>query len=249
MFQVFFKSKGIIHQTSITYTPQQNGIAERKHRHLLNVARSLLFQSGIPLQHWGDTILTAAYLINRTPSSVLKGKSPFEIMYNKQPSLAHLRVYGCLCFATKLNVFDKFEPRADKCVLIGYSSFKKGYKLLSLETNFVLFSRDVQFYEHIFPFKMSSGAPFSKNMFDTFQYSHFFDTVDPVTPDDDSSGLFFKYNSRCNDPVVSNRNVNSEFHGSNRATNRGVGDDMEFSNFSHSLETSNIAHREFDGSF
>nr|GEW18890.1 ribonuclease H-like domain-containing protein [Tanacetum cinerariifolium] len=74
-------SLGIIHQTSRSYTPQQNGIVERKHRHLLNVSRSLMFQGRIPLSMWPECVLTTAYLINRLPSSVLSGASPFKIVY------------------------------------------------------------------------------------------------------------------------------------------------------------------------
>ncbi|GJU71538.1 putative RNA-directed DNA polymerase [Tanacetum coccineum] len=79
MFDMF-SELGIFHQTSCSHTPQQNGIAERKHRHLINVTRSLMFQGGIPLRFWSDCVLTVVYLINRLPSSVLNGKSPYEDM-------------------------------------------------------------------------------------------------------------------------------------------------------------------------
>ncbi|KAM1740735.1 hypothetical protein ACFX12_010944 [Malus domestica] len=74
----FYALKGIIHQFSCVNTPQQNGVAERKHRHLLNVARALLFQACLPKRFWGDAILTSAYLINRTPTPLLEDHFPFQ---------------------------------------------------------------------------------------------------------------------------------------------------------------------------
>ncbi|GJS69380.1 ribonuclease H-like domain-containing protein [Tanacetum coccineum] len=126
----FCNDHGILHQTSCAYTPQQNGIAERKHRHLLNVAR--------------------------TPSSVLSGKSPYEMFFKCEPNLSHLKVFGCLCFSTVLNNHDKFSSRSEKSVFVGYSFDKKGYKLFSLETKKIFYSRDVKFYETVFPLKNSS---------------------------------------------------------------------------------------------
>ena len=83
---------------------------------------------------WSECILTAVYLINRTPSSVLSGKSPYELIYNCEPNLSLLKVFGCLCFSTVLNNSDKFSSRSEKCVFVGYSFNKKGYKLFSLES-------------------------------------------------------------------------------------------------------------------
>nr|GEY81623.1 ribonuclease H-like domain-containing protein [Tanacetum cinerariifolium] len=124
-FKGFCESNGIVHQTSCSYTPQQNGIVKRKHKHHLNVATSFIFQEGIPLNMWTECILTATYLINRLPTSVLNGKSPYDLVYNMSPSLKHLRSFGCLAYATVLNSHDKFGSRSKKCVLVGYLNFKR----------------------------------------------------------------------------------------------------------------------------
>lgn len=108
-----FSSHGIIHQTSCVYTPQQNGVVERKHNLLLETARDLLHQSKlITFKIWGDCILTAAFLINRFPSRVLKFKTPYEILFGKLPSYVSLKRFGCLAYfyelrtSTKISLWD-----------------------------------------------------------------------------------------------------------------------------------------------
>lgn len=93
--QDFFLFLGIIYQRSCTHTPQQNGVVERKHRHLLEMARSLMFQSNLPLHFWPYSILIAAHIINRLPSSVLHWKTPFEILYKQQPDYHQLKPFSC----------------------------------------------------------------------------------------------------------------------------------------------------------
>ncbi|GKC75984.1 ribonuclease H-like domain-containing protein [Tanacetum coccineum] len=145
-----------------------------------------LNMGGIPLRMWSECILTATYVINRLTSSVLSGKSPYEMIYKKCPSLSHLRVFGCLCFATIVNSSDKFGSRSKMCVLFGYSSIKKGYRLHSLDKHQFIFSRDVKFFENIFLFKdYDKVKDVTENIFQDVNHINFFDLEYPETPYDD----------------------------------------------------------------
>ncbi|KAJ0892684.1 putative RNA-directed DNA polymerase [Helianthus annuus] len=137
------------------------------------------------------------------PSSVLLGKSPYEIVFGFKPSLMHLRNFGCLCFSTVLNESDKFTYHADKCVLIGYSNVKKGYKLWSLDNKKVLFSRDVKFYEDVYPFK-NKHVGNSDFIDKTLNHITFFDCYDTETPEvsqmpDDEEGNNGSHGSSSDD--------------------------------------------------
>lgn len=139
-------------------------MVERKHQHLLNVARTLLFQSNIPLAYWSDYVLTAIFLINRTPSPLLNDITPYEMMLHKSPDYSLLRNFGCLYYVYTLQKDRiKFSPRARPCAFLGYPSGFKGYEVLDLDTHSVSISRHVVFHEHVFPF--ASDAPASSDFF------------------------------------------------------------------------------------
>ncbi|PKU70687.1 Retrovirus-related Pol polyprotein from transposon TNT 1-94 [Dendrobium catenatum] len=93
-FAQFLQKHGIAHQISCPYTPEQNGIAERKHRHIIETTRSLLDISSVPYKYWPDAVLTATYLINRMPSPNTDKVSPYELLHHKAPSYDHLRTFG-----------------------------------------------------------------------------------------------------------------------------------------------------------
>lgn len=148
----YFRENGIVHETSCVWTPQKNGRVERKHRHLLNVARALRFQASLPVEFWSYCALTAGYLINRTPTAVLDGKTPYELLYGKPPPMNHLKVFGCLCYVNnQKHGGDKFASRTNKSIFIGYPFGKKGWRVYNLETRSVSVSRDVIFCETEFP--------------------------------------------------------------------------------------------------
>jgi histone deacetylase 1/2 len=149
----FFQKLGISHHVSCPHTHQQNGAAERKHRHIVETGLTLLAHASVPFRFWSDAFVTACFLINRLPTRLLHMKTPLEILLHETPDYSFFKVFGCACWP-HLRPYNhhKLEYRSKQCVFLGYSPLHKGYKCLHIPSNRVYISRDVVFDETVFPF-------------------------------------------------------------------------------------------------
>ena len=143
-------------QISCPYTPRQNGLAERKHRHVVEMGLTLMSQAGLPSKFWDDAFTTTYFLINRIPAKPILFKTPFELLFKAKPDYNLLKVFGCLCYPfMRPYTRNKLQNRSEAATFIGYSSSHKGYKAL-LPSGKIIVTRDFLFDESKFPFLSSS---------------------------------------------------------------------------------------------
>ena len=149
----FFTKIGISHHVSCPHAHQQNGAAERKHRHIVEVGLALLSCTSMPLKFWDEAFLTATYLINRLPSAVINFSTPLERLFGQKPDYSSLWTFGC-AYWPNLRPYNahKLQFHSKRCVFLGYSNLHKGYKCLDVASGRVYISRDVTFDETVFPF-------------------------------------------------------------------------------------------------
>ncbi|CAN1188063.1 Retrovirus-related Pol polyprotein from transposon RE2 [Linum perenne] len=153
----YLTTEGIVFQSSCPHTPEQNGCAERKHRHITELGRTLIHQAKLPLQYWPFAFRTAVYLVNRVPSSSLNNDIPFRCLFNELPDYTQLKVFGCLCYPwLKPYSANKLEPKSAPSAFLGYSPQHKGYYCLNLTNYKIHISRHVVFDELTFPFQEPS---------------------------------------------------------------------------------------------
>ncbi|MCO5576386.1 hypothetical protein L7F22_030196 [Adiantum nelumboides] len=147
-FKDFLGKKGIKHQCTMPYTPQQNGVAERKNRSLMEMARCMLKAKSLPHKLWMEAVACATHVLNRCPTRALKTITPYESWYDRKPSVSYLCVFGCLAYAhIPQQLRGKLDDKAVKCIFVGYSSGSKGYRLYNPATNKIFESRDIIFAE------------------------------------------------------------------------------------------------------
>ncbi|KAK2991285.1 hypothetical protein RJ640_024550 [Escallonia rubra] len=159
--QQYLKAHGIIHQTTCSNTPQQNGVAERKYRHLLEVVCASLIEAHLPLSYWGEALISAAYLINRVPSRTIDYQTPSQALVEVivAPVLPNLppHVFGCVTFVhLHKHQRNKLSPRAMRCVFVGYAAHQKGYRCYHPPTHKMFITLDVVFHEDLMYFSTES---------------------------------------------------------------------------------------------
>ena len=147
-FADFYIAHGIKRQLTAPYSPQQNGIVERKNRTILSLVRSMLKEKSLPRELWGEAVNTAVYLLNRSSTRSLHGSTPYEAWTGQKPSISHLRVFGSIvhvkCTKTPQK---KLEDRSTPMVFIGYKVGTKAYHCFDPVKTTVHISRDTLFEE------------------------------------------------------------------------------------------------------
>ncbi|KAK2404675.1 putative mitochondrial protein [Trifolium repens] len=147
-FENYCKEKGIIHEVTAPYTPQHNGLAERRNRSILNMARSMVKQKQLPKRFWGEAVSTAVYILNRSPTKRLVDKVPEEVWSKVKPSVSHLKVFGSFCYKHIPDVKrKKLDDKSEAMILVGYHR-TGAYRLYNPITDKVEISRDVKVIEN-----------------------------------------------------------------------------------------------------
>jgi hypothetical protein len=147
-FGTHMRECGIVSQLTPAGTPQRNGVSERRNRTLLDMVRSMMSLTDLPLSFWGYALETAAFTLNRAPSKSIE-TTPYELWFGNKPKLSFLKVWGCDVYVKKLQP-DKLEPKAEKCVFIGYPKETIGYTFYHRSEGKVFVAKNGSFLEKEF---------------------------------------------------------------------------------------------------
>lgn len=163
-FQDFIQHKGIRHELTAPYTPEQNSVVERDNRTVVESARSMLHHFSMPLQFWGEAINTAVYVLNRVSSRTLHGDTPYTKWYGLKPDVSYFRIFGSLCYAhIPKPLCRKLDSKARECIFVGYCTTSKAYRLWCPREKKIVITRDVIFDEetssHFSTLNSSSSSP------------------------------------------------------------------------------------------
>ncbi|KAK1649439.1 hypothetical protein QYE76_067244 [Lolium multiflorum] len=146
--QEFVDDEGIKHEFSAPYTPQQNGVVERKNRTIIEMARTMLSEFNSPHNFWGEAISTAVHYSNRLFLRPLHNKTPYELLTGNKPNVTYIRVFGCKCLVkNNKGKLGKFETRTIEGIFVGYAENSHAYRYYNRSSGTIEVSCDVVFLE------------------------------------------------------------------------------------------------------
>lgn len=147
-FKRFLIDNGIVHQTSTAYTPQQNGLAERMNRTIVEKVRCMLIDAALTLGFWAEAVQTAVFVINNIICKGNDNKTPEELWSGKQGNISMLRVFGCRAMThIPKQKRKKLDVKSIECIYLGSAEDMKAYRLYNKSTKKIIISRDVVFFE------------------------------------------------------------------------------------------------------
>lgn len=165
-FMEFCRKEGIKRQLTVSRSPQQNGVAERKNRTIVEMARSMLKGKNLPNILWAEAVHTAAYILNRSPTKAVRSKTPYEAWTGRKPQVSNLKVFGCPAYSlNKSPSKDKFDEKGEKFLFVGYSDESKGYRLINPVNKKLVVARDVIFDE-MTVLEWKESSPNARNISD-----------------------------------------------------------------------------------
>ena len=148
-FKELCKDSGIKRDLSTPYNPQQNGIAERKNRTIMEATRAMLHDQDLPMHLWAEAAKTTVYVQNCTPHRVLENKTPKEVFSGKKPEVIHLRIFSCPVYIhIPKEKRIKLDPSGKKGIFVGYFESSKAYIIYFPGYKKIDISRDVTFDEN-----------------------------------------------------------------------------------------------------
>ena len=124
---LYCEENGILRQSTTPYTPQQNGVVERRNQTFMGLVRSMLEGKKLPLELWGEAVTTCIHVLNRSATKNLKGKTPYECWYGRKPSVSHFRTFGSLVHVKVTTNAGKLEDRSQEMIFVGYEQGSKAY--------------------------------------------------------------------------------------------------------------------------
>nr|GEZ76222.1 hypothetical protein [Tanacetum cinerariifolium] len=144
----YFVAEGILHQTSVARTPEQNGIVERRNRTLVEAARTMLSAAKVPLFFWAEAIATACFTQNRSLVIPHHEKTPYHIINDRKPSVKFFYIFGSVCYIVRDGEnLDKMKEKGDECIFVGYSTQLRAYRVFNKKTRVIMESIHVNFDE------------------------------------------------------------------------------------------------------